>query len=89
VVEIDRPRLPRPGDVESWTADQFVRRIRHDPACPDFSVDVRQLMHVAFKVAAEMGAEFRDALDDAREIAGTCVTENLYERHIRPLFVGD
>jgi len=89
VVEIDRPRLPRPGDVESWTADQFVRRIRHDPACPDFSFDVRQLMHVAFKVAAEMGAEFRDALDDAREIAGTCVTENLYERHIRPLFVGD
>ncbi len=88
VVEIDRSKLPAPSEVERWTADQFVRRLRHDPGCADFSVHVRQLMHVAFKVAAEMGAEFRDALDVARETAGRCVTENLYERHIRPLFVG-
>lgn len=88
VVEIDRAKLPAPADVESWTAEQFVRRVRHDRACPDFSVHVRQLMHVAFKVAAEMGREFRDVLDAAGGIAGKCVTENLYERHIRPLFIG-
>jgi hypothetical protein len=88
VVEIDRAMLPEPHDVDNWTADQLVRRLRHDPACPDFSVHVRQLMHVAFKVAAEMGAEFREALAAAHETVARCVTENLYERHIRPLFVG-
>lgn len=88
VVEIDRAKLPGPSEVEGWTAEQFVRRLRHDPACPEFSVHVRQLMHVAFKVAAEMGAEFRETLDSARETAGRGVTDNLYERHIRPLFVG-
>jgi hypothetical protein len=44
-------------------------------------------MHVAFKVAAEMGDEYRDALRAAAEIADRCVTENLFERHIRPLFL--
>ncbi len=88
VVEIDRAKLPDPAKVEAWTAEQFVRRIRHDPSCADFSIHVRQLMHVAFKVAAEMGAEFQGALDAAREIAGTYVTENLFDRHIRPLLLG-
>ena len=45
-------------------------------------------MHVAFKVAAEMGGEFREALEAARDAAGACVTENLLDRHIRPLFLG-
>jgi hypothetical protein len=88
VVEIDRALLPAPLVVEGWSAEQFVRRLRHEPSCPDYSVHVRQLMHVAFKIAAEMGAEFRHALDAARETAGRCVTDNLFERHIRPLFVG-
>ena len=35
-----------------------------------------------------MVAEFRDALHGAREIAGRCVTDNLYDRHIKLLFVG-
>jgi len=88
VVEIDRAKLPAPSEVDGWTADEFVERIRHDPSCPGFSVHVRQLMHVAFKVAAEMGGEFREALDAARETAGRCVTENLLDRHIGPLFLG-
>ena len=88
VLEIDRAKLPTPLDVKAWTAEEFVKRLRNDPACPEFSVHVRQLMHVAFKVAAEMGPEFRDAVDGARETVGKCVTENLYERHVRPLFVG-
>lgn len=87
VVEIDRAKLPTASEVEGWNADQFVRRLRHDQTCPDFNVHLRQLVHVAFKVAAEMGDEFRAALDAARETAGRCVTENLYDRHLRPLFV--
>ena len=87
VVEIDRAKLPAAAEVEAWTAEQFVRRLRHDQSCPDYNVHLRQLVHVAFKVAAELGDEYRSALDSAREIAGKCVTENLFDRHIRPLFV--
>jgi hypothetical protein len=86
VVEIDRARLPDVATVRAWSADDFCGRLRHDPSCATFSPDVRQMMHVAFKVAAELGEEFTDALDAARETIGVCVTANLLERHIRPLF---
>jgi tagaturonate epimerase len=88
VVEIDRSRLPPGSEVDGWTGREFVDRIRHDRSRPDFSVDMRQLMHVAFRVAAEMGDEFGNALDAAHETAGACVSENLFDRHIRPLFLG-
>lgn len=88
VVEIDKAKLPAPAVVESWSAEQFVARLRHDQSNPDYSVDLRQLVHVSFKLAAEMGQEFRTALDNAREVAGRCVHDNLYERHIKPLFLG-
>jgi hypothetical protein len=87
VVEIDRSQLPDAAQVESWTAEQFVRHVRHDPSCADFNVHVRQLLHVAFKVAAEMGADFYAALEAARETASRCVTENLFDRHVVPLFL--
>ena len=45
-------------------------------------------MHVAFKVAAEMGDEYRQTLRSAAETVDRCVTDNLFERHIRPLFLG-
>ncbi|MES1204944.1 MAG: hypothetical protein ABUS79_03320 [Pseudomonadota bacterium] len=86
-MEIDRAKLPTAAVVASWSADEFVSRLRHDQSCPDYSIDIRQLVHVSFKLAAEMGDEFRGALDNAREIAGRCVTDNLYDRHIHPLFV--
>lgn len=88
VVKIDKAKLPTAAVVESWSAEQFVSRLRHDQSNRDYSIDLRQLVHVSFKLAAEMGEEFRTALDNAREIAGKCVSDNLFERHIRPLFLG-
>jgi hypothetical protein len=88
VVDIDRARLPTASEVEKWTADDYVGRLRHDPTCPMYSVHFRQLVHVSFKLAVELGKEFDDALAAAHEIAGRCVTENLFDRHIRPLFLG-
>jgi hypothetical protein len=88
VVEIDRLWLPTPVEVDGWSAEAFVKALRHDQSCAEYNVHFRQLVHVAFRVAAEMGQEFRSALDEAREIAGRCVTDNLFDRHIRPLFLG-
>ena len=88
VVEIDRAQLPPPAAVEKWGAEDFVNRLRHDQAQPAYDRNLRQLVHVAFRVAAEMGTEWTGALAIARETAGRCVRENLFDRHIRPLFLG-
>jgi hypothetical protein len=88
VVEIDQSQLPSPAEVEGWDAEAFVKRLRHDQSCPEYNIHLRQLVHVSFRLAAEKGAEWHAALDAARDIASRCVTDNLYDRHIRPLFVG-
>jgi hypothetical protein len=88
VVEIDRARLPAPADVTRWSAEEFAKRLRHDPSCAEYNVHLRQSIHVAFKVAAEMGEEFYAALDAAHDIAAEGVTENLFARHIAPVFLG-
>jgi tagaturonate epimerase len=87
VVEIDRGALPSVSEVESWNADALVRRLKHDQSEPAYNIHLRQLVHVAFRVAAEMGDVWRNALDAARETAGRCVSENLFDRHMRPLFI--
>jgi len=87
VVEIDRAKLPAAATVDRWSTDDFVGRLRHDQANPAYDINLRQFVHVAFRVAAEMGAEWTGALEAAREVAGRCVTENLFDRHLRPLFL--
>lgn len=87
VIDIDREQLPSPGTVNSWTGEQYVRSLRHDPACPDYDLNVRQLLHVGYKVAAEMGSRYLEALEANAAVVAKNVTENLYSRHIAPLFL--
>ena len=56
--------------------------------CPRYSTAFRQLVHIGFKVAAEMGDRFTDLLDEAAGTIKEGVTENIYERHLRPIFLG-
>ena len=87
VIDIDRPALPLPEDLNTWSSEQYVRALRHDQSCPDYNVNLRQLLHVGYKVAAEMGEVYLRALEDNEAVVAKNVTENLYERHIRPLFL--
>jgi hypothetical protein len=48
---------------------------------------MRQLLHVSFKVAAKYGRRYTDLLVANREIVARQVTDNLFERHMRPLFL--
>ncbi|MBP7050978.1 MAG: hypothetical protein KBE65_08190 [Phycisphaerae bacterium] len=88
VIDIDAKKLPAPDEVEKWTGEQFAGALRHDPACPQYNPHVRQLLHVGYKVAAEMGSCFLNALERYEPVIAENVTANLYERHIRPLFLG-
>lgn len=86
VIDINRQNLPSREEVRSWDGDRFAAAVRHDPSCPQYNPNVRQLLHVGYKVAAEMGPRFLNALEQYEPIIAENVTTNLYERHIRPLF---
>lgn len=88
VIDIDRRRLPSAAEVRGWSAEKFARTLTHDPRCPDFNPHFRQLLHVSFKIAAEMGERYRAALRANRDRVAACVATNLYERHMKPLFLG-
>ncbi len=86
VVAIDRTRLPSPAEVGGWSSDAYVAALRHDAACAAYNPEFRQFIHVSFKIAAEMGTRYLDALKTHETVIARNVTGNLYERHLRPLF---
>ena len=86
VIDIDRARLPSPAEVLKWDSARYVAALRHEPSRPGYNPHFRQLIHIAFKVAAEMGPRYTDALKANREIIARNVTTNLLKRHLKPLF---
>jgi len=87
VIDIDRAKLPSAEAVAGWTSEQFVSALRHDPRNPGFNPSLRQLVHVGFKVAAKMGPRYLDALERHETVVARNVTENLFERHLKPLLL--
>jgi hypothetical protein len=86
VIDIDDSKLPSAADVNNWSSEQYVNALRHIPTNPQYNPHFRQLLHVGFKIAAQLGTRYTDALKTHREIIAKNVTLNLLERHIRPLF---
>jgi tagaturonate epimerase len=88
VIAIDRKLLPSPIEVSAWNGVQYAAALRHDQANRSFNPHLRQLLHVGYKVAAEMGDKYISLLESASEIVGQNVTENLWRRHVTPIFIG-
>jgi tagaturonate epimerase len=88
VIDIDRAKLPSAATVAAWRGPQFANALRHIPDHPEFNASFRQLLHVSFKLAAKKGTRYLDLLRANEAIVAKNVTENLYQRHLRPLFVG-
>ncbi len=89
VIEIDAAALPSPQSVRGWSAEEFADALRHRPGAPLYNPSLRQLLHVGYKVAARMGSRYLDMVEENRAVIAQNVTENLYARHIAPLFLGD
>jgi hypothetical protein len=87
VIDIDPARLPAPDAVDKWTAEQYAGALRHDRENPLFNPHLRQLLHVGYKIAARMGDRYLDMLVACEASISRNVTENLYSRHIKPLFL--
>jgi hypothetical protein len=88
VIDIDTAKLPAPEAVNGWTSEQYVRALRHDENDAQYNPNLRQLLHVGFKVAAKMGARYTDALEANEAVVARNVTTNLFDRHIKPIFIG-
>jgi hypothetical protein len=88
VIDIEQASLPIPAEAERWTAEQWAGALRHDLESPAYNRSLRQLMHVAFKIAAKMGSRYIAMLEDHEDCVAENVTRNLFDRHIRPVFLG-
>ena len=86
VIDIDDSQLPVPEEVAGWDSEKFANTLRHIPGHPDYNPNFRQLFHVGYKIASEMGSRYTDLLKEHKDVVGSCVEENIYERHLKRLF---
>ena len=86
VIDIKPEMLPHPDTVDKWDGIKLSETLRHVPGNPNYNPGFRQLIHVGYKVASELGSIYTGALEANAAIIGDCVTENIYARHIIPLF---
>lgn len=86
VIDINQSGLPAKQDVEKWSSEKFANTLRHIPTHSDYNINFRQLIHVAYKLAANYGTEYTNALKANKKLVGYQVQTNIYQRHIKRLF---
>ncbi len=86
VIDIDISVLPSADEVTVWNSSKFAGTLRHESGNPDYNPAMRQLIHVAYKLAAQRMDDFFRLLDENQDVVAECVFENIYNRHICMLF---
>jgi len=86
VIDIKQNELPSAAEVDLWSNEKFANTLRHIPGHPDYNPNFRQLIHVGYKIAAESGVTYTGLLEKHRDLVGSCVEENLFDRHLKRLF---
>lgn len=86
VIDIRVSSLPSRQDVLRWNSKKFAGTLRNNPGNPDYNPDMRQLIHVAYKLAALKMDDYFSLLETNKDIVAQCVYENIYNRHICRLF---
>jgi hypothetical protein len=89
VIDIHEDRLPEPHEVLGWTSEQYTSALRHDRSNPEFNPDLRQLLHVGYKIPATVGERYLRMLAEFEPVIARNVTRNLFERHLCPLFLAE
>ena len=86
VIDINVSSLPSKIIVSKWSAEEFTGALRHDQENEKYNLNMRQLVHVAYKLAAGKKDEYFRLLDANEKVISKCVYENIYNRHICRLF---
>ena len=87
VIDIDKNALPSADEVNNWDGQKYANTLRHVQSCDDYNLNFRQLLHVGYKVAAKMGPRYIEALEKHQQIIAHHVTENIFDRHIKRIFL--
>ncbi len=88
VIDIDAAKLPTPDAVRGWNSERYTSALRHVQSNAAYNPSFRQLLHVGYKIAAKMGRRYLELLEANEPVVAKNVTENLYDRHIAPVFLG-
>jgi hypothetical protein len=86
VIDINRTMLPPKEEVLKWNNIKFAASLRHDQKNISYNPNMRQLIHVAYKMAALKMDIYFSLLDKNEKIVSECVYDNIYNRHICRLF---
>ena len=86
VIDIKVSSLPSIDDVSKWNGKKFSDSLKHVPGNENYNPNMRQLIHVAYKIAALQITEYNKLLQLNEETISACVFENIYNRHICRLF---
>lgn len=87
VIDIDKAKLPSTDEVSKWDGVKFAKVLRHDQKCRDYNPNFRQLIHIGYKIAAKMGHCYIEALEKYEDTIAKTVMENIYDRHIKRIFL--
>ena len=86
VIDINVSSLPSKKAVSEWSRNKFADTLRHIPGNHDYNPNMRQLIHVAYKLAALKMKDYFRLLESNETTVSACVYENIYNRHICRLF---
>jgi hypothetical protein len=86
VINIKVSSLPSKQTVSEWNSSKFSGSLKHIPGSSLYNPDMRQLIHVAYKLAAFRMKDYFRLLDINEQTVSKCVFENIYNRHICRLF---
>jgi tagaturonate epimerase len=86
VIDIKVSSLPSTYEVSKWNSKKFSDTLKHIPGNHDYNPGMRQLIHVAYKLAALQMADYYRLLETNEQVITKCVYENIYNRHICRLF---
>lgn len=85
VIDINRNKLPTYKEVSKWGGNDFANALKNDPSCNKYNEDFRQLLHVSYKLAAEMGGEYTELLVQFKDTIHENVKNNIYS-HLKAIF---
>lgn len=86
VIDINISSLPSKKEVAEWSGRKFSDTITHVEKNRSYNPNMRQLLHVAYKIAAHEIEEYFRLIESNEQIISECVYENIYNRHICRLF---
>jgi hypothetical protein len=86
VIDIEISSLPSKQEVSQWNSARFSDSLKHISGNSDYNPNMRQLVHVAYKLAALQMKDYFRLLETNEQVISKCVYENIFNRHICRLF---